>query len=112
MSTSKKAWIVTLDCRGSAPRAKFGNFLWNNTYGRYVWKGELATTMGQLAELFTGAAGFLRQQANYYLELKAMEVVTSEEGLVTSPEEGDETLASSAYPMPKKKLADLIQVGT
>lgn len=69
-----KAWIVTLDARGQTPRPAFGMFLWSVEHKRYVWRGELATSMGQLAELFTQASAFLRTQRNYYLELSAVVV--------------------------------------
>ena len=69
-----KAFIVTLDTTGNFNRPPYGSFLWSDKYGRYVWRGELATTIGQLAELFTQAAAFLRSKDNTTRILSAVEV--------------------------------------
>jgi len=80
-----KAYIVSLTHRGNAVRPKFGSFLWSNKYSRYVWRGELATSMGQLADLFVQASNFLRNQHNWFEELQAVEVDAPELGEATAP---------------------------
>ena len=99
-----KSYIVSVNGVGRVPRPKFGQFLWLPKYSRYVWRGSVISSIEELAKLFVEAAGFLRSQRNYYLELACVEV-PAEEVQKSKSSPAAVVVASKVEPEPEPPVA-------
>jgi hypothetical protein len=103
---NKQRYIVTIKWPGQRPVPKFGNFLWTPELSALVWRGEIAETVGQLAELVNQATVFLRNTGDPFLWL---EVVRAAPAVPASPEDGTDDEAETDVSKLQSLVASLKQ---